>query len=149
MPRPRLRPHTHQHDRRPKTRQRSADRCALSMGETLAELRRRYLDEGRSLPRAVELALRGDTRAGARAIMEALDQRRGDNRAEAQRLRRLRRHERALEKQGFAAIAGVDEAGMSPLAGPVVAGAAILPLRYRRAGIDDSKKLSAEQRAEL
>jgi ribonuclease HII len=119
------------------------------MSVTLAELRRRYLDEGRALPKAVEVALRGDTRAGARAIMEAVERRRGDNRVEAQRLRQLCRHERELYKQGFACVAGVDEAGMSPLAGPVVAGAAILPLGYRRAGIDDSKKLSAEQRAEL
>jgi ribonuclease HII len=45
-------------------------------------------------------------------------------------------------------IAGVDEAGRGPLAGPVVAAAVIL-CRPRPAGLDDSKKLSAQRRAEL
>ncbi len=116
---------------------------------TLAQLRDRYVDRGRPLPKRVEAALRADPRAGARAIVEAVERRRHDSRAEAQRLRHLSRHEQELWQQGFVHIAGVDEAGMSPLAGPVVAAAAILPVGYRRAGVDDSKKLSAEQRAQL
>jgi len=117
--------------------------------KTLAELRERYVARGLPLPRPVEAALRTDPRAGARAILEAVERRRHDMRAEGQRLRRLCRHEQELWQLGFVNIAGVDEAGMSPLAGPVVAAAAILPIGYRRAGIDDSKKLSAEQRDEL
>jgi ribonuclease HII len=119
------------------------------MTETLAELRRRYVDLGRPLPKQLEMSLRADTRAGAQAIVQAVQRRRRQNRVESDRLRRLARHERDLFAQGFVRIAGVDEAGMSPLAGPVVAAAAILPPGYRRAGIDDSKKLSAELRAEL
>lgn len=46
-------------------------------------------------------------------------------------------------------IAGVDEAGRGPLAGPVVAAAAVLDPRARIDGLDDSKKLSAPRRAEL
>jgi ribonuclease HII len=46
-------------------------------------------------------------------------------------------------------IAGVDEAGRGPLAGPVVAAAVILPPRIRIAGMTDSKLLSAEERARL
>ncbi len=46
-------------------------------------------------------------------------------------------------------IAGIDEAGRGPLAGPVVAAAVILPLGFRLAEIDDSKKLSTELREEL
>lgn len=46
-------------------------------------------------------------------------------------------------------IAGVDEAGRGPLAGPVVAAAVVLPPDHTIAGIDDSKKLSAERRDEL
>lgn len=42
---------------------------------------------------------------------------------------------------------GVDEAGRGPLAGPVVAAAVLLPPRFRVAGIDDSKKLTREERA--
>jgi ribonuclease HII len=121
----------------------------MTTSKTLAELRKRYVDAERPLPKHVELALRSDNRPGARAILDAVERRRYENRAEAGRIRHLGRHERALQREGFVCIAGVDEAGMSPLAGPVVAAAAILPLGYRRVHIDDSKKLSAELRAEL
>jgi ribonuclease HII len=46
-------------------------------------------------------------------------------------------------------IAGCDEAGRGPLAGPVVAAAVILPRNYRNPQIDDSKKLTAAQREKL
>jgi len=51
--------------------------------------------------------------------------------------------------RGFRRVAGVDEAGRGPLAGPVVAGAVILHRRYRLAGLRDSKLLSAAQRERL
>lgn len=47
------------------------------------------------------------------------------------------------------AICGIDEAGRGPLAGPVVAAAVILPAKGRPKGLDDSKQLTAEARAEL
>ncbi|MBI5323281.1 MAG: ribonuclease HII [Bradyrhizobium sp.] len=59
------------------------------------------------------------------------------------------RRERALIKRGIWPVAGCDEAGRGPLAGPVVAAAVILdPDRIPR-GIDDSKRLTQEQREEL
>src|SRR3974390_2114294 len=59
------------------------------------------------------------------------------------------RRERALLKRGVWPVAGCDEAGRGPLAGPVVAAAVILdPNRIPR-GIDDSKRLTAEQREKL
>lgn len=51
--------------------------------------------------------------------------------------------------KGFDLIAGVDEAGRGPLAGPVVAAACILPREISTEGIDDSKKLSPEMRCEI
>ncbi|AMV73127.1 ribonuclease HII [Desulfuromonas carbonis] len=51
--------------------------------------------------------------------------------------------------RGFRAIAGVDEAGRGPLAGPVVAAAVILPQQFDLAGLDDSKKLSQKERERL
>ncbi len=56
--------------------------------------------------------------------------------------------EREYLQKGFTAVAGVDEVGRGPLAGPVVCAAVILPLEeeVRIAGIDDSKKLSAKKR---
>lgn len=54
-----------------------------------------------------------------------------------------------LHAQGFAHVAGIDEAGRGPLAGPVVAAAVILDPMHIPAGLDDSKRLSATSRARL
>ena len=59
------------------------------------------------------------------------------------------RFERAARKQGWTRIAGLDEAGRGALFGPVVAAAVILNPKRRIVGLDDSKKLSPERRAEL
>ena len=67
----------------------------------------------------------------------------------AARRRVLLRHERALWSQGVLHIAGVDEVGVGPLAGPVVAAAVILPPECDLRGIDDSKKLSPATRERL
>ncbi len=55
-------------------------------------------------------------------------------------------HENGLRARGFAFVAGVDEAGRGPLAGPVVAAAVILPERFRHRRLNDSKQLSAAMR---
>lgn len=59
--------------------------------------------------------------------------------------------EKELFERGYRLVAGVDEVGRGPLAGPVVCAAVILPLdeNKRIAGIDDSKKLSHKKRAYL
>ena len=57
--------------------------------------------------------------------------------------------ENKLKKLGFTLVAGVDEAGRGPLAGPVVAAAVILPERLNIKGLDDSKKLTPARRLEL
>jgi ribonuclease HII len=59
------------------------------------------------------------------------------------------RLERKALKEGFGAIAGVDEAGCAPLAGPVVAAAVMLDPKRTPRGINDSKKLSPEAREDL
>ena len=86
---------------------------------SLSELRERYVDRGRPLPAPLEDELRQDPRPGARAILDAVERRRRDNRAEGQRLRMMLRFETTLWSNGVLHVAGVDEAGMSPLAGPV------------------------------
>ena len=53
------------------------------------------------------------------------------------------------KEMGYAVVAGVDEVGMGPLAGPVVASAVVLPLGVRLRGLDDSKKLSKLARERL
>jgi ribonuclease HII len=59
------------------------------------------------------------------------------------------RRERALMQRGVWPVAGCDEAGRGPLAGPVVAAAVVLDPKRIPKGIDDSKRLSAEKREEL
>ncbi|MFH1783557.1 MAG: ribonuclease HII [bacterium] len=54
-----------------------------------------------------------------------------------------------IRNQGYTLIAGVDEAGRGPLAGPVVASAVILPPSCHIEGIKDSKKLSPKKRAQI
>jgi ribonuclease HII len=57
--------------------------------------------------------------------------------------------ESALRARGLTMVAGVDEAGRGPLAGPVSAAAVILPAGWSCAGLDDSKKLTAARRERL
>jgi ribonuclease HII len=66
--------------------------------------------------------------------------------AELARLSALSCVERELEKRGYGKIAGVDEVGRGCLAGPVAAGAVVLPRGFFWPGIDDSKKLMADER---
>lgn len=54
----------------------------------------------------------------------------------------MRDHEREAEQSGYRCVAGVDEAGRGPLAGPVVAAAVVLPSELSMPGLRDSKKLS-------
>ncbi len=61
----------------------------------------------------------------------------------------LWRYERMASAMGYQVVAGVDEVGMGPLAGPVVGGAVVLPIGIRIPGLDDSKLLNAEQRDRL
>lgn len=68
---------------------------------------------------------------------------------EKQRQEKLWEIERNLKSKGLNFIAGVDEAGRGPLAGPVYAAAVILPDNAELSGIDDSKKLSPKKREEL
>ncbi|HYM66938.1 MAG TPA: ribonuclease HII [Patescibacteria group bacterium] len=62
---------------------------------------------------------------------------------------KLWRYERMAGAMGYQVVAGVDEVGMGPLAGPVVGGAVVLPIGARIPGLDDSKLLTPEQRERL
>jgi ribonuclease HII len=59
------------------------------------------------------------------------------------------RHERALRRSGCSVIAGIDESGRGPLAGPVVAAAVILPKNFQHSFLDDSKKLTVAARENI
>jgi ribonuclease HII len=118
--------------------------------KSIPELRELFLDRRRPVPKGFLEALEIDARQGAHQLAKRIRQRRRGNRSEGQRLHSLLRFEIELWAEGYAFVAGVDEAGMAPLAGPVVAGAVILPRNYKLRGLNDSKKiLDGETRDEL
>ena len=69
--------------------------------------------------------------------------------SESERLKAMSQYENRLRQRGFLQIAGVDEAGRGPLAGPVYAAACILPVDSLFPGLNDSKQLAPEQRESL
>ena len=113
---------------------------------SLTELTERFVTQSRSVPTGLLEALEADPRQGAKALARRIRGLKGKNRAEGQRLRHLLRFECELWELGHTHIAGVDEAGRGPLAGPVVAAAAILPKGWKLEGLDDSKKIADEAR---
>lgn len=86
-------------------------------------------------------ALSGDARAG---VARAIAKRQRELQADLQELARLEQmltYEKAAYAAGFEHLAGVDEVGRGPLAGPVVASAVILPKNCKIKGLNDSKKI--------
>ena len=100
------------------------------------------LAEGRLDPKT----LRRDPRAGARALAFRWARRRARETAEQTRLADLFAFERDAWAAGFTPVAGVDEAGRGPLAGPVVAAAVIFPSERFIFKLNDSKRLPREDR---
>lgn len=68
---------------------------------------------------------------------------------EEERLKELKQMEQELYQKGFGAIAGIDEAGRGPLAGPVVVAGVIMPKDSMIEGVNDSKKVSEKKREKL
>ena len=68
---------------------------------------------------------------------------------ERARLEELSKFEKEYYSKGYKCICGIDEAGRGPLAGPVVAGAVILPEGCLLEGVNDSKKISEKKREKL
>lgn len=93
--------------------------------------------------------LKDDTRSGAKRLLVKYEKLVQKEIKEKDRREGLLKYEREAKEKGFSRIAGVDEAGRGPLAGPVVAAAVILPFDGIPQGIDDSKKLTPTQREEL
>jgi len=100
-------------------------------------------------PYAEELlaVLLADDRAGAQALYQRCLREMGRCEAETARLDAMLEFESAARKNGFRRVAGVDEAGRGPLAGPIVAGAVVLQSPV--AGLNDSKLLTESQREAL
>ena len=116
---------------------------------SLDALRARLLSGDRPVSAQTLNRLKRDPRRGARLLYDILKRKYEKERAERQRLDSMLNFERVLWKSGVRAIAGVDEAGTGPLAGPVVAAAVVFPPGIEIAGMNDSKQVDADARNEL
>lgn len=89
-----------------------------------------------------------DERAGVKKLITQYENKLLKHKKEQERLYRMLEFERKYGDE-FSCICGIDEAGRGPFAGPVVAGAVILPKGLTIEGLNDSKQVSAKKREEL
>lgn len=130
--------------------------------EKIGEIKARFAEAGEHLKKAsmrteaesaagllenLEQTYREDTRSGVQALIRRSEKQREALEKETARIYQLQQYERDYEKEGL--ICGIDEVGRGPLAGPVVAGAVILPKNCEILYLNDSKQLSAEKREQL
>ncbi|WP_394217219.1 ribonuclease HII [Halobacillus trueperi] len=111
---------------------------------TVAQVKERLNDDELT---AHELAVfKEDSRKGVQQLMKRYDKEIKQKQELKRQYERMMMFEEALFQRGFTNVAGIDEAGRGPIAGPVVAGAVILPRDYYLEGLNDSKKLSLKSR---
>ncbi len=115
----------------------------MTIAEVRALLARRDAD-----PEAVA-ALAADPRKGVQTLLAAYMRRMERENAEIARVEAMYHYESELYKKGVRYIAGIDEVGRGPLAGPVTVAAVILPPHWFAAGLNDSKKVTPKHREEL
>jgi ribonuclease HII len=116
---------------------------------SLKEIQEKYSSPDASISSQILRRLQRDPRAGARKLYKTLSKRLEEQSRERTRLDAMLHFERLLWKAGIVHIAGVDEVGMGPLAGPVVAAAIVFPPGTEIDGVDDSKALDEETRGRL
>jgi ribonuclease HII len=116
---------------------------------SVEEIRKRYVEEKQPVSQQVLNRLQRDRRQGVRKLYATLSKRFERERDERARLDAMCYFEKVLWKSGVRDIAGVDEAGVAPLAGPVVAAAVMFAPETRIEGVDDSKRLDAPTREAL
>ncbi|WP_414838408.1 ribonuclease HII [Carnobacterium sp. TMP28] len=90
-----------------------------------------------------------DQRKGVSTALTSWEKRLEKEREKERKLKIMLEHEQLIWGSGLSLIAGIDEVGRGPLAGPVVAAAVMLPTDIQILGINDSKQLSSEKREQL
>jgi ribonuclease HII len=90
--------------------------------------------------------LKEDERKGVQTLLAAWHKKKALEKWEREKFKEMTLFEEKYRAEGYKLIAGVDEVGRGPLAGPVVAAAVILPEDFYLLGIDDSKKLNEQKR---
>ena len=116
---------------------------------SLKDIHEKYAGSEAAVSAQILRKLQRDPRPGARKLYHTLAKRFDVQRKERIRLDAMLHFERLLWKAGVVHIAGVDEVGVGPLAGPVVVAAVIFPPHTEIEGIDDSKALDEPSRLHL
>ena len=93
--------------------------------------------------------LAADERKGVQKALNRWIHKQEEIKKKQERFMEMMVYEQKYHRQGYSYIAGIDEVGRGPLAGPVVAAAVILPETFYLPGLDDSKKLSENVREQL
>lgn len=101
-----------------------------------------------ALPEQLE-KFEADSRKGVQNLLTSFRKKYDKHLQELARLEEILTYERGCWEAGYELVAGIDEVGRGPLAGPVVAAAVILPKECKIEGVNDSKKLSEKKREEL
>lgn len=114
--------------------------------ETIREIKERFMGD---VPQEYIEELQNDTRTGVVKLVASYLKREKLQKEENQRIQMMWNFELEARKKGYSLIAGIDEVGRGPLAGPVVAAAVILPQNFDGTGMNDSKKLTEEERNRL
>lgn len=114
---------------------------------TIAEIQRLLMAD--QVPDDMMRSLLADPRKGVRAAMAAYFRRQQRDVAERLRVEAMYETESAFYMRGKTLVAGVDEVGRGPLAGPVTVAAVILPLHWFQAGLNDSKQVSPKKREDI
>lgn len=104
--------------------------------------------ERSAIPELLE-KLQADSRMSVKKLAQQWEQLQQKQHSEQERLEALQRFEKEARQKKFQRIAGVDEAGRGPLAGPVCVAACILPEKWDLPYLNDSKKLSEKKRLTL
>lgn len=115
---------------------------------SLSELRRAYQAGEVTYQELLEL-MKTDSRKGLLQLIESIHRQRQAKKQLLADYHKMNALEQSLREAGFHAIAGLDEVGRGPLAGPVVTAAVILDPNKPIYGLKDSKTLSAKRRLEL
>ena len=117
------------------------------MSKSIAQIRQGFEQAGEKEWDSLCEIYEGDGRSGVKNLIERYRKKQEALAAERERLYAMRSFERRYDE--YELICGIDEAGRGPLAGPVVAGAVILPRDCEILYLNDSKKLSAAKREAL
>lgn len=112
--------------------------------ETIAQIKEKLQSE--NINQQYLNRLKNDDRIGVRKLVKQYEKQQEQLKIEREKFEKMTEIEYRLYEKNYKLIAGIDEVGRGPLAGPVVAAAVILPRDFELIGLNDSKQLNEDKR---